>query len=67
VNCVCLLLYDPLPSTDKRLLVNCLSRMTGKSKTVDTHGHKYYPIAPKPLNSITMATVTTHTFINIVS
>jgi hypothetical protein len=29
------------------VLVNCLSRMTGKSKVVNMHIHKYYPMRPK--------------------
>jgi hypothetical protein len=28
-------------------LVNCPSRMMGKSKTEKKHSHKYYPIRPK--------------------
>jgi hypothetical protein len=31
--------------------------MTGKSEEVNTHCHKYYPIRPKILNSITMTMV----------
>jgi hypothetical protein len=44
------------------LSVNYQSRITGESKVVSTHGHKYYLIRLKTLKSITMATATeTHT------
>jgi hypothetical protein len=49
------------------ILENCPSRMTGKSKVVNTHSHKYYQLRPKIPNGITMAMViTTLTFLNII-
>jgi hypothetical protein len=41
------------------ILIDYPSRMTGKSKAVNTHSHKYYPISQKSLKSITSATVIT--------
>jgi hypothetical protein len=53
-------------SMDYRKLVDCPSRMTGKSEVEKTLVIHIIPQSLKYLNSITMATVIKNTFINII-